>query len=175
MAVTVLKVEDDFGLSLGRPEQLPLYVSSISRLVAGALLVVGGAAAVNMFRSQPRTRRTMLVPTVAFTVALIVLYLIREQITTFDTLLPPFIGPVGIKQIITEPRFAGAMLDVTSIALLIQAVSAALFLVGVSYIAARICAMGPSPTATSPWRCSSAHCRIRFYFYPGGYTVRHYK
>ena len=58
VAVVVLKVEGRFGLSLGGlPEQLPLYVSSISRLVAGALLVVGGAAAVNLPRRAPRTRR----------------------------------------------------------------------------------------------------------------------
>ena len=50
---------------------------------------------------------------------------------TFDSLLPAFVGPLGIKAMITEPRFAGAMPDVTSIALIIQAVSAALFLVGV--------------------------------------------
>src|SRR5262249_22023736 len=127
----VLKVEDDFGLSLGRPEQLPLYISSISRLVAGALLVVGGAAAVYMFHSQPRVRRTLLVPSAVFTVAIVLMYLVREQITTFDTLIPPFIGPVGIKQMITEPRFGGPMPDVTSIALIIQAVSASLFIVGV--------------------------------------------
>jgi signal transduction histidine kinase len=171
VAVTVLKVEDDFGLSLGRPEQLPLYVSSISRLVAGALLVVGGAAAVNMFRSQPRTRRTMLVPTIAFTVALIVLYLIREQITTFDTLLPPFIGSVGIKQMITEPRFAGAMPDVTSIALLIQAVSAALFLVGV--ILYRRSYLRDGPVADGYLAVAmliGAFAEIHFYFYPGVYS-----
>ncbi|HEY7023813.1 MAG TPA: sensor histidine kinase [Candidatus Limnocylindrales bacterium] len=170
VAVTVFKVEDDFGLSLGRPEQLPLYVSSISRLVAGALLVVGGAAAVNMFHGQPRTRRTMLVPIVAFTVALVVLYLVREQISTFDTLLPPFIGPVGIKQMITEPRFAGAMPDVTSIALLIQAISAALFLVGV--ILYRRSYLRDGPVADGYLAVAmliGAFAEIHFYFYPGVY------
>jgi len=120
----------DFGLSLGAPDQLPLYISSVSRLGAGALLVVGGAAAVNAFRNQPRTRRVLLVPSVVVTVVLIVLYLVREQIPNFDALLPAFVGPIGVKAMITEPRFAGAMPDVTGIALLIQAVSAALFLVG---------------------------------------------
>jgi len=171
VAVTVLKVEDDFGLSLGRPEQLPLYVSSISRLVAGALLVIGGAAAVNMFRCQPRTRRTMLVPTVAFTVALILLYLIRGQIATFDTLLPPFIGPFGVKQMITEPRFAGPMPDVSSIALLIQAVSAALFLVGV--ILYRRSYLRDGPVADGYLAVAmliGAFAEIHFYFYPGVYS-----
>ena len=60
VAVVVLKVEDEFGLSLGAPGQLPLYVFSISRLVTVTLLVMGGAAAVNMLHGQPRTRRALL-------------------------------------------------------------------------------------------------------------------
>jgi len=126
---------------------------------------------VNMFRSQPRTRRTMLVPTVAFTVALILLYLIRGQIATFDTLLPPFIGPVGVKQMITEPRFAGPMPDVSSIALLIQAVSAALFLVGV--ILYRRSYLRDGPVADGYLAVAmliGAFAEIHFYFYPGVYS-----
>src|SRR5687767_2982265 len=47
VAVSVLRREGDFGLSLGGlPEQLPLYIVSISRLAAGAILLVGGAAAI---------------------------------------------------------------------------------------------------------------------------------
>jgi len=170
VAVVVLKVEDGFGLSLGRPEQLPLYISSISRLVAGALLVVGGAAAVGMVRGQPVTRRTLLVPTGVFTVVLLVLYLIREQIPTFDTLLPAFVGPLGIKAMITEPRFAGAMPDLTSIALIIQAVSAALFLVGV--ILYRRSYLRDGPVADGYLAVAmliGAFAEIHFYFYPGVY------
>jgi len=40
VAAVVLKVEDEFGLSLAKPGQLPLYISSITNLAAGALLVV---------------------------------------------------------------------------------------------------------------------------------------
>jgi len=171
VGVVVLKVEGAFGLSLGGlPEQLPLYISSISRLVAGALLVVGGAAAVGMVRGQPVTRRTLLVPTGVFTVVLVVLYLIREQVPTFDSLLPAFVGPLGIKAMITEPRFAGAMPDVTSIALVIQAISAALFLVGV--ILYRRSYLRDGPVADGYLAVAmliGAFAEIHFYFYPGVY------
>ncbi len=171
VAVVVLKVEGEFGLSLGGlPEQLPLYVSSITRLGAGALLVVGGATAVNMFQSQPRTRRTLLVPSTVVTVVLVVLYLIREQIPTFDSLLPAFLGPIGIKAMITDPRFAGAMPDVTGTALLIQAVSAALFLVGV--ILYRRSYLRDGPVADGYLAVAmliGAFAEIHFYFYPGVY------
>ncbi len=65
--VVIVKVDARFGLSLGDPEQLPLYVSSVSRLIAGGLLLVGGAAAVNMPHRTPITRQTLLVPTIVIT------------------------------------------------------------------------------------------------------------
>src|SRR3954452_24897275 len=83
VAVTVLKFEPQVGLYLGGlPEQtqLPLYISSVSRLIAGALLVTGGAAALGMFRATPRTRRTLLIPTVAFTAVMVLLYLVRAEV-----------------------------------------------------------------------------------------------
>jgi signal transduction histidine kinase len=170
LAVVVLKVEGEVGLSLGAPDQLPLYISSVSRLGAGALLVVGGAAAVNAFRNQPRTRRVLLVPSVVVTVVLIVLYLVREQIPNFDALLPAFVGPIGVKAMITEPRFAGAMPDVTGIALLIQAVSAALFLVGM--FAYRRSYLRDGPVADGYLAVAmliGVFAEIHFYFYPGVY------
>ena len=98
-------------------------------------------------------------PTGVFTVVLVVLYLIREQVPTFDSLLPAFVGPLGIKAMITEPRFAGAMPDVTSIALVIQAVSAALFLVGVHPVPALVPARRPCRGRLSGR--GHAHRRVR--------------
>ena len=88
VTVEVQKVEGEFGLSLGSPEQLPLYIASVTRLSPAALLVVGGGAAVSALRGRPQTRRTLLVPTVAVTVLLVILYLIREQVPTFDNAAP---------------------------------------------------------------------------------------
>ena len=71
---------------------------------------------------------------------------------------------------ITEPRFAGAMPDVTSIALLIQAVSAALFLVGV--ILYRRSYLRDGPVADGYLAVAmliGAFAEIHFYFYPGVY------
>lgn len=170
VAVVVLKVEGEFGLSLGLPQQLPLYVSSISRLIAGALLVVGAGAALNMVSGKPRTRRTVLLPTAFFTVLLIVLFLIREQLPNFDTLLPPFVGPAGIKELIAEPRFSGAMADVTPIALLIQATSASLFVLGA--ILYRRSYLRDGPVADGYLAVAmliGAFAEIHFFFYPSVY------
>jgi signal transduction histidine kinase len=168
--VVVLKVEGQLGLSLGGPEQLPLYVSSISRLIAGALLVVGGAAAVRMFHGNPRTRRTLLVPSVVVTIGIVVMYLIREQIVDFDALLPPFVGPQGIKQMIQEPRFSGPLSDVSGIAFILQATSAVLFLVGTLLYRRSYLRDGPVADGyLAVAMLIGAFAEIHFFFYPGVY------
>src|SRR5687767_9284079 len=62
VAVVIAKREADIGLTLGPPEQLPVYISSVTRVVAGAILLVGGAAGIGMVTRPPRVRRTLLAP-----------------------------------------------------------------------------------------------------------------
>ena len=82
VAVVVLRKEGEYGFLLGAPEQLPLYILAASRLGAAAILVVGGAAAINVVTRSPRVRRTLVMPVAVVTVATVVLYLIREQSRT---------------------------------------------------------------------------------------------
>src|SRR4051794_18031871 len=171
VSAVVLKVEDDFGLSLGiAPGQLPLFVSSITRLVAGALLVIGGAAAVGMLHNQPRTRRVLLVPTVVVTVGVAVLYLIRDQVPSFDTLLP-FVGPIGIKTLISDPRFSGPLPDVTGVAFLIQATSTVLFFMGMFLYRRSYLRDGPVADGyLAVAMLIGAFAEVHFFFYPGVHT-----
>ena len=171
ISIEVQKIEGQFGLSLGSPEQLPPYIASITSLIATSLLVVGGGAAVSAVRGHPRTRRTLLIPSAVVTVVLLVVYLIRDQIPTFDTLLPAFVGAAGVKQMITQPRFPGPMPDVTGIALILQAVTATLFLIGV--VLYRRSYLRDGPVADGYLAVAmlvGAFAQIHFFFYPGPYT-----
>ncbi|CAN5793225.1 hypothetical protein BH24CHL5_BH24CHL5_07380 [soil metagenome] len=171
VAVVVFKVEGRFGLSLGGlPEQLPLYIQSISRLMAGAILVIGGAAALNAVRRAPLVRRTLLAPVVGLTTVGLLLYVIREQLPNFNDLLPPFVGPAGIEQMITEPRFSGALPDVTGIGFLFQATSVTLFLVGA--VLYRRSYLRDGPVADGYLALAmlvGAFAEVHFYLYPGVY------
>ena len=173
LAVMLFRVEARFGLALlALPDQtqLAFYVSAASRLIAAGLLVVGGLAALNMLRQVPRTRRTLLMPTVVLTVVTLVLYLIREQLTIFDELLPPFVGPAGITQLVEEPRVAGVLPDVTGIAAILSAVTAALYLVGVLLYRRSYLRDGPVADGyLAVAMLIGAFAEIHFYFYPGIY------
>lgn len=171
VAIVVLRLEGEFGLSLGGlPEQLPLYVSSISRLVGGALLVVGGAAALNLVYRPPRVRRTLLLPALVLTAVTLMLYVIREGVPNFDEFVPAIVGPAGIQELIEEPRIAGALPDVTAVALLIQGVSAAIFFLGALLYRRSYLRDGPVADGyLAVAMLLGAFAEIHFYYYPGVY------
>jgi signal transduction histidine kinase len=170
VAVVVLKVDGRFGLSLGGPEQLPLYVWSVSRLVAGAILLVSGAAAIHLVRRAPRVRRTLLYPIVAISLVTVLLYLVRERVSNFNDLLPAFVSNAGVQQMIQETRIAGALPDPTAIALVLQGSAATLFFVGA--LLYRRSYLRDGPVADGYLALAmviAAFAEIHFYFYPGIY------
>lgn len=171
VAAIVLRVEPRFGLSLGgQPEQLPIYVSTTSRLVAGTILVVGGAAATGALFRAPRVRRTLFLPILALTAIAGFLYLVREFLPDLDAFLPPFVGPEGIQQMIAEPRFSGPLPAVTGLALLIQSVSVAIYLVGAVLYRSSFLRNGPVADGyLAVAMLIGAFAEIHFLFYPGVY------
>jgi signal transduction histidine kinase len=170
VAVVALRKEGDFGLLLSSPEQLPLYILSSSRLAAGAILLVGGAAAINLLNRSPRVRRTLLLPVAVLSVVTVVLFVIREQLDNFNELIPPFIGPAGIQEMIQEPRISGALPDVTGIALVLQATAATIFLAGAFLYRRSYLRDGPVADGyLAVAMLIGAFAEIHFYFYPGAY------
>jgi signal transduction histidine kinase len=171
VAVIVLRKEGDLGLTLGLPEQLPLYIVSVSRVVAGAILLVGGAAAIGMVARAPLVRRTLLAPVVVISAVTIVLYLVREVVPDFNEIIPPFVGPDGIQQMIeVDERVAGPLTDVTGIALLTQSLAAALFLAGAFLYRRSYLRDGPVADGfLSVAMLVGAFSEIHFYFYPAVY------
>jgi signal transduction histidine kinase len=128
-------------------------------------------AAINLVTRAPRVRRTLLAPVLLVTVVTVVLYAIRERLADFNDLIPPFIGPAGIQQLIEEARISGALPDVTGSALLIQGASASLFLVGALLYRRSYLRDGPVADGyLAVAMLVGAFAEIHFYFYPGIYS-----
>ncbi len=170
--IVIVKADVGLGLSLGAaPEQLPLYISSITRLTSGAILVIGGAAAINLLHRAPRVTRTLLAPIVALSVASLVAYLLRELVPDFDALLPPFIGPAGIQQMIEEPRFSAAVPALSGLALLLQGAAASLFLAGALFYRRSYLRDGPVADGyLALAMLIGAFAELHSFFYPGVYS-----
>ena len=170
VAVIIAKREADVGLTLGLPEQLPVYISSITRVVAGAILLVGGAAGIGMVTRAPLVRRTLLAPVVAISAVTALLYLIHEVLPNFDEIIPPFIGEEGIQRLLEDPTIAGSLIDVSGIALFIQSLAAALFLAGAFLYRRSYLRDGPVADGfLAVAMLIGFFSEIHFYFFPAVY------
>jgi signal transduction histidine kinase len=164
VAVVLRYLDARLGLSLGLPGQAPLYVWSVSRIVAAALLVAGGIAAVYPMRQPPSVGRVLLLPLFGLSLLAVALYALGE-------LLPPFIDEEGIKTLIEDPAIHGALPGVTPIALLLQAIAGGLFLVGV--LLYRRSQMRDGPAADGYLALAlllAAVAELHFALYPGVYS-----
>ncbi|MDQ3937695.1 MAG: sensor histidine kinase [Chloroflexota bacterium] len=167
VALVVTQVDARFHLSLGiaePPSQAPLYVWSVSRIAAASLLLLGGIAALNAVRRPPRTRRILLLPVATVSVLAVMLWLARD-------LLPPYVGPEGIQALIEEPRTARALPGMTPIAIIVQALAAALFLSGALLYRRSYLRNGPVADGyLAVALLLAAFGEVHFVLHPGVYT-----
>jgi signal transduction histidine kinase len=96
-SATVFGVERGFGLSLDEPGQLPLWMSVLTRVLAAALLVTAGLAAIGR-RPTPRLPSAL----VLWLPALVTTG-IAVLATRFQDVLPPLISPAGLASLSTDP------------------------------------------------------------------------
>jgi signal transduction histidine kinase len=126
--LVLLKRDAAVGLTLGnQPDemQLPLYVWSLSLFVSATLFALGGVTALRgTGQFPPSVRRTLLMPVIAMSVVAAVLF-------PLTNLLPPFVEPEGLEQVIATPSIPGVMPGVTTLAFVLQGLGVVMFLVAV--------------------------------------------
>ena len=94
VGLVLLKLDDDQGMSLGMPEQLPLWIAAANRIVVAVLFFAAGVAAVRDLRRRfARPGLLALSPVIGIVGLTIVLVPLRE-------LLPPLIGMEGIESLL---------------------------------------------------------------------------
>ncbi|HVM30358.1 MAG TPA: sensor histidine kinase [Candidatus Limnocylindrales bacterium] len=161
LSLIVLRLEGRLGLTLGQPEQLPLYVRTMVTIVAAALFAVGGLAAMGLTRQRPPSvRRTLLLPVLAMSAATAILYPLRE-------LLPPFIDETGMQALIADRQASAPLPGVTALGLLLPGMTAVVFLVGA--LAYRRSYMRDGPVADGYLAVAlliGAFAELHFMFYP---------
>jgi signal transduction histidine kinase len=109
--VVLLKYDGRLGLTLGIPEQFPLYLLTAGWLIAAVLFVFGGFAALSSVHARPSAaKRLILLPPIGLGVMGLILYPIRGQ-------LPPLIEDVGIQALVVDPKLAVPLPGVTPLLL----------------------------------------------------------
>jgi signal transduction histidine kinase len=111
LLLMVIRVDGRLGLTLGAPEQLPLWVAAAVRMgVAGLFMASGIAALMGIYGSARRRMRRIFLPVAVIGLATIVLYPVRD-------LLPPLIEEVGLAALLSEPGDFGLLPGFTVLAL----------------------------------------------------------
>ncbi len=109
----VFRLDGRVGMTLGAPEQLPLWVSGAVRMsVSGLLMVSGVAALMGIYGGAKRRFRMVFLPVLVIAVATIVVYPFREW-------LPPLIEPQGLAALLAEPGEFALLPGFTGLALVI--------------------------------------------------------
>ena len=121
----VFRLDGRVGLTLGAPEQLPLWVSGAVRMsVSGLLMVSGVAALMGIYGGARRRVRIVFLPVLVMAVLTILVYPFRD-------LLPPLIEPKGMEALLAEPGEFALLPGFTGLALVIVVVTVTGLVAGV--------------------------------------------
>jgi signal transduction histidine kinase len=94
VVLVVWRFDDEVGLSLGSPSQLPAWVTAITRVAVAGLFLASGIAAMRGIYGRARRRiRRIFVPAGIVAVVALVLYALRDR-------LPAFIESEGIQALL---------------------------------------------------------------------------
>lgn len=111
LLLIVLRLDGRLGMSLGLPEQLPLWVSGGVRIsVAGLFMVSGVAALLGIYGGNRRRVRRLFGPVIVLGLLALLIYPVRE-------LLPAFIEPEGIEALLAEEVQFGLLPGITVLAI----------------------------------------------------------
>jgi signal transduction histidine kinase len=108
VGLVLLKLDSRLGMSLGVPEQLPLWLSAANRLMVAGLFFAAGVAAIRDLRLHSRHPRLVaILPAVGLAALGVVLFPLRDM-------LPPLIGPKGIEVLLELTGTPSAEVAATS-------------------------------------------------------------
>ncbi len=165
VALLLLHLDARVGLSLGMPEQLPLYVSQATRLTIASLFLTGGVAALRGDRARPRHARFVLVlPTVLIALGTLVIY-------PFGNSLPSLITQAGLENLIADPHATSPIPGVTDLAYALAAITLVVLLAGA--VVYRFAYTGDSPVTDGFLSIAlviGAFAELQYAFYPGVYA-----
>jgi signal transduction histidine kinase len=165
LLLMIFRLDGRVGLSLGAPEQLPLWVSGVVRMsVSGLLMVSGVAALMGVYGGARRRVRIVFLPVLVIAIATVVVYPIRDW-------LPPLIEPKGMEALLAQPGEFALLPGFTGLALVIVVVTVTGLVAGVVLYRVTWGRGGPtSDSFTALGLVILAVAEIQYALWPSVYT-----
>ncbi|MBX3032016.1 MAG: sensor histidine kinase [Chloroflexi bacterium] len=124
VAAVLFRFDGTLGMTLGHPEQLPLYLNAVTRLLTAILFVLAGIAAINRLQTGTwRLRTVLLAPIAIVAIVGVVTYLARD-------LLPPLIDEVGMTELLRDTAGGGRLPGITPLAVSMVVTTVLLLIAG---------------------------------------------
>ena len=165
LLLIVFRLDDDIGLSLADPGQLPLWVSGAVRTgVSGLFMVSGIAALMGIYGGTKRRFRIVFLPVLVIAGLTILVYPFREY-------LPPLIEPQGLAALLAEPGEFALLPGFTGLALVIVTVTVTGLIAGVVLYRTTWARGGPTSDAfTALGLVILAVAEVQYALWPSVYT-----
>jgi signal transduction histidine kinase len=165
LMLTVFRLDDDVGLSLASPGQLPLWVSGAVRMsVAGLFTISGVAALLGIYGGARRRFRVVFMPVAIIGVMTVLIYPFRQY-------LPPLIEPQGLAALLAEPGELALLPGFTGLALVIVVVTVTGLIAGVLLYRLTWTHGGPTSDAfTALGLVILAVAEVQYALWPSVYT-----
>jgi signal transduction histidine kinase len=161
----VFRLDGQVGMTLGAPEQLPVWVSGLVRLgVSGILLVSAVAAIAGIYGGKRRRFRIAMLPTLGIALVTVAAYLVRDW-------LPDLIEPEGLAALLQEHIDVPFLPGVTGLALALVVVIVASLVAGVVLYRLTWARGGPASDAfTAMGLAIFAVAEVQYALWPSVYS-----
>jgi len=161
----VLRIDGRVGMTLGAPEQLPVWISGFVRMsVAGIFMVSGIAAIMGVYGGTRRRSRTLFLPVAAIALVTVVAYPLRDM-------LPELIEAEGLAALLAEPSEFGLLPGFTGMALATVVITVTGLIAGVVLYRLTWGRGGPSSDAfTALGLVILAVAEVQYALWPSVYT-----
>jgi len=165
LLLIVVRLDDDIGLSLADPGQLPLWVSGTVRMsVSGLFMISGIAAIMGIYGGARRRFRMVFLPVLVIAALTVLAYPFRE-------LLLPLIEPQGLAALLAEPGEFALLPGFTGLALVIVIFTVTGLIAGVVLYRTTWVRGGPTSDAyTSVGLVILAVAEVQYALWPSVYT-----
>jgi signal transduction histidine kinase len=165
MLLILFRLDGRVGMTLGVPEQLPVWISAIVRVAVVVLFVVSGVAAVRGAHGAGASPvRRLLAPIGVILLLTILLYPARD-------LLPPLLDAAGVEALLADAADVFALPGITNIAMAVVGVTVLLLVFAVFLYRLSWGRGGPfSDAMTAVGLLMLAAAEIQYAFWPSIYS-----
>ena len=166
VAAVLLRWDDDLGMTLGAPSQLPLYMTQVVRSVSAILFLLAAIAAIRRMRTGTvRPRTVILVPIAVVAIITVVLFPVRDM-------LPPLIDAEGIRQVVADSDGTARLIGITPLAVALVVATVLIMFAAAMFFRTVYVGRGPvSDGFLAVGLVVLAFAELQAAFYPSVYTT----